>query len=253
MDRTALATVGGTGVRRLLRLPPMLMVMALVAVAGVEAQTAADSLLLKPLLDAPSQTSLAGLLLPENLSVGYLTRSWVRQSLPPAGTSGLDDLTRLDMIYLRALGESRGDIGLALQASLVATFEHKNIPFTFGIRLPLTLEPEEEFAQRVALLPDLLFADRPKGNDRDKLQHFFASATLAWFSDSRSLADLAGLGIEAGEALFIKGGADDPRDVRANRLGQYFAELLHTYPQALPSALFRAWNREYVGGEVGSD
>jgi hypothetical protein len=55
-----------------------------------------------------------------------------------------------------------------------------------------------------------------------------------------------GLGIEIGEDAFVTGGANDRRDVRANRLGHHFAELLREHPDALPSMMFRAWNREYV-------
>lgn len=206
-----------------------------------EAQTTLDSLVRAPLDGAPSQASLLDMLLPAPIRVGYLTRAWVRDSLPPASDS-LDDLVRLDMIYTRAIGESSGDIGMALFASLIACFEHRTIPFSFGLHLPLTLEPQDAFDRRVARLPERLFTDQPRGNDRDKLQHFFASASLAWGLDNAALADLAGLGIEAGEAAFISGGADDPRDVRANRLGQHFAEILRRYPRALPSILFRAWN-----------
>jgi hypothetical protein len=207
-----------------------------------------DSLIRTPLDGAPSQASPLDLLLPAPIRAGYLTRSWVRDSLPPASDS-LDDLARLDMIYVRAIGESSGDIGVALFASLIACFEHRTIPFSFGLHLPLTLEPQDAFERRVARLPEKIFADQPRGNDRDKLQHFFASASLAWGLDNAALADLAGLGIESGEAAFIAGGADDPRDVRANRLGQHFAELLRDYPHALPSVLFRAWNRAWMGGD----
>jgi hypothetical protein len=165
--------------------------------------------------------------------------------LPPAGDS-LDDLDRLDMIYLRALNEAGGDHGDALFAALIAVFEHHNVPLSIGINLPLTLEPGEAFDRRVARLPRRLFADRPEGDDRDKLQHFFASAWLAWTGGSSLLADLIGLGIEVGEDSFVTGGANDRRDVRANRLGHHFAELLRDHPQALPGMMFRAWNREYA-------
>ncbi len=200
-----------------------------------------------PLEGTPSWSSPLDLLLPPAIRAGYHTRAWARDALPPAGDS-LDDLARMDMIYLRALGESSGDIESALLASLIACFEHRTIPFSFGLHLPLTLEGDESFARRVERLPELLFADRPEGGDRDKLQHFFASAWLAWTLDNGALADLAGLGIEAGEEAFISGGADDPRDVRTNRLGQHFAELLRTRPRALPSAMIRAWNRAYRAG-----
>ena len=215
--------------------------------AAARAQSPLDSLIRTPLDGAPSPASPLDLLLPAPIRVGYMTRAWVRDSLPPASDT-LDDLARLDMIYVRAIGESSGDIGMALFASLIACFEHRTIPFSFGLHLPLTLEPQEAFDRRVARLPEFLFADQPRGNDRDKLQHFFASASLAWGLDNAPLADLAGLGIESGEEAFISGGADDPRDVRANRLGQHFAELLRSYPYALPSLLFRAWNKAWIRG-----
>jgi hypothetical protein len=193
--------------------------------------------------DQPAPAAL-DLLLPESLFAGYQTRAWVRDYLPESNDS-LSDLDRVDMIYLRALRESGGDHGRALLASLFAVFEHHTIPLSIGINLPLTLEPTGAFQRRVARLPGRLFADMPAGNDRDKLQHFFASAWLAWTLDGTAVADLIGLGIEVGEDAFVRGGANDRRDVRANRLGQHFAELLHNYPTALPSMLFRAWNREY--------
>ena len=193
--------------------------------------------------DDPGPSPL-DLFLPEFLQTSYLTRAWVREYLPPAGDS-LDDLDRLDMIYLRALREAGGDQGVALIASLFAVFEHRTIPLSFGLNLPLTLEPPDAFGRRVARLPSKLFADLPDGNDRDKLQHFFASAWLAWILENGGLADFIGLGIEAGEDAFVNGGVNDPRDVRANRLGQHFATLLRDYPDARPSMMFRAWNREY--------
>ena len=215
------------------------------ALRGQNGASPADSLLELPLRGTPSRISPLELFLPDAVRAGYLTRAWVRDSLPPAGEP-LDDLTRMDMLYLRALGEAGGDIEIALFASLIASFEHRTIPFTFGLELPLTLEPDEKFDKRVASLPRRLFLDHPNGDDKDKLQHFFASAWLAWSADNSSLADLLGFGVVSGEAFFIRGGADDPRDVRTNRLGHLYVELLRRHPRALPSAMFRAWNREYL-------
>jgi len=207
--------------------------------------SARAAMLRRALEEEPRRGSILDLLLPAAMRAGYRTRAWVRDSLPPAGDS-ISDLDRLDMIYLRALRESEGDIESALFASLIACFEHRTIPFTFGLDLPLTFEPEELFKQRVARLPRRLFLDKPGGDDSDKAQHFFASAWLAHALDNDLLADIIGHGVEAGEALFIKGGADDPRDVRANRLGQLYVELLTHHPRALPSTMFRAWNRRYL-------
>lgn len=203
-----------------------------------------DSLRASPLAGTPSAASpfLVGLVIPAPIAAGYRTRDWVRDSLPRGGGS-VDDLARLDMIYLRALGESEGDLESTMLASLIATFEHQTIPLSFGINLPLTLEPDDSFERRVAVLPRHLFIDNPRGDDRDKLQHFFASAWLAIMLDNGTLADVIGLGIESGEEAFIRGGANDSRDVRANRLGHLFIEMLREHPETLPSMLFRAWNR----------
>lgn len=192
----------------------------------------------------PTPITLPDLLLPGFLRTGYSTRVWIRDSLPPANDS-LSDLDRMDMIYLRALNEASGNHGLALLAATIATFEHKTIPLRIGIEVPLTLESQENFDRRVARLPQKMFADNPVGDDRDKLQHFFASAWLAWTLDDGWAADVAGLTIEMGESWLLQGGVADQRDVRANRLGQLFTQLLRDHPDALPSMLIRAWNRTY--------
>jgi len=192
----------------------------------------------------PTATTPLDLLLPGFLRTGYSTRVWVRDSLPPRSDS-LSDLDRMDLIYLHALNEASGDYSQALIAATIATFEHRTIPLQIGIDLPLTLESQEKFDRRVANLPDILFADIPEGNDRDKLQHFFASAWLTWTLDDGWAADMVGLGIEVGEEWILQGGVSDRRDIRANRLGQIFAQLLRNHPDALPSMAIRAWNREY--------
>lgn len=204
-----------------------------------------DSLLQATIANAPSAAAPLDLLLPASMRVAYLTRQWVRDSLPETVDS-TDDLLQLDRIYVRALAESEGDHGLAIFAAFVACLETRNIPFSFGLRIPLAFEPSADYDRRVNRLPRHLFVDLPAGDDRDKLQHFFASAWLTWKLDDPEAADLIGLGVEKGEDAFITGGADDPRDMRANRLGQLFVVLLHARPAALPSMLFAAWNREYL-------
>lgn len=208
---------------------PLLLAVMLAAPAPLGAQTA-------PAVD---------LLLPTQLRAGYETRAWVREQLPAAGGS-LSDLDRIDCIWLTALDAADGDVGDALLAALIATFKHRSVPFTFGVSVPLTIEGPRDFARRVSRLPRHIYADAPEADDRDKLQHFFASAWLAWRLDGPELADLIGLGVELGEDAFVRGGANDPRDVRTNRLGQLYAELLRTHPTALPGDVFRAWNRRWA-------
>ncbi len=193
----------------------------------------------------PGPTSPLDLLVPASIRMGYATRTWVRDSLPSSGDS-VGDLDLVDVIYLRALHEAGGDHTLALFAATISVMEHRHIPLAIGIDVPLTLESQEEFDRRVARLPRVLFADRPEGDDRDKLQHFFASAWLTLVLDDPSLADLGGLAIERGEGILLQGGEEDNRDIRANRLGQHFATLLLHRPHALPSTLFKAWNKEFT-------
>lgn len=196
-------------------------------------------------LPRPSVNPLYDLLLPGFLRVGYATREWTRDSLPPASDT-LDEIARIDLIYARAVAEAAGDLDLALVGALFAVFEHQTIPLTFGLKLPLTLEPKELFDRRVAQLPTAFLADRPDGDDRDKLQHFFGSALIARLLDNAELADAVGLLVEQGEDIMVAGGVNDARDVRANRLGQIFAEMLREDPHVLPGVVLRAWNREYT-------
>jgi hypothetical protein len=166
----------------------------------------------------------------------------VRDSLP----LDRDPIDLVDMIYMRAVAEAGGDPDLALVGALFAVFEHQDIPLSIGISLPLTLEPRESFDARIARLPRSIFADRPDGDDRDKLQHFFASALMARLLENGGLADVLGLMIEQGEDMFVRGGVNDDRDVRANRLGHLFVEMLRDDPCLLPGVVLRAWNREYL-------
>lgn len=191
---------------------------------------------------APSISLSLDIFLPGFLRAAYNTRTWVRDSLSCDTTT--DDLRKIDQIYHRALFETNGDHTTALLAAAIATMEHRHIPLAIGIDVPLTLESQESFDQRVANLPQRVFADIPNGDDRDKLQHFFASAWLASALDSRHASDAIGWGIEIGEQLLLTGGVQDPRDIRANRLGQLFAELLKNHPTALPSMMFDSWNRK---------
>lgn len=188
------------------------------------------------------------ILLPRFLRVGYNTRTWVRDSLASDTTN---DVAKVDQIYRHALAEANGNHAIALFAAAIATLEHRYIPLAIGIDLPLTFEAEADFNRRVAALPRRLFADRPNGDDRDKLQHFFASAWLTLALNSRHTADAIGWGIERGERLLLTGETEDPRDIRANRLGQMFAELLRSHPTAVPSIMFNTWNRKAKRGRKG--
>ncbi|MBI5464835.1 MAG: hypothetical protein HY966_07795, partial [Ignavibacteriales bacterium] len=71
--------------------------------------------------------------------------------------------------------------------------------------------------------------------DKDKLQHFFASAYLAYASESAELARTTGNLVEWAEAKFIVGGADDWRDRRSNEQGKSFGRDLLVVKTLLPT------------------
>jgi hypothetical protein len=154
------------------------------------------------------------------------------------------DMRAIDWIYLKALRIADHDIGRALFLSMMATLEHRNIdlkvPVVGALRLPLTFEEDSLFKSRYRNLPAKLYPDTPPGSvgDRDKLQHFFAAAYLAYLSESRSLARASGDLVERGEADFVVDGVDDPRDRRANDQGARFGRDLVVVQTLLPSDYF---------------
>lgn len=154
------------------------------------------------------------------------------------------DMRAVDAIYLKALKIADYNIARALFLSMVATLEHRNIdlklPVVGSLKLPLTFEEDSLFRARQKNLPPRLYGDTPAGEagDKDKLQHFFASAYLAYASESPGLTRASGDLVERGEAEFVVGGADDPRDGRANKQGERFGHDLLTVRTLLPSDYF---------------
>ncbi len=127
----------------------------------------------------------------------------------------------------------------ALFLSLMGTLEHRDVhvrmPVLGFIKMPLTFEEDSLFKSRYRNLPSRIYADTPREGDRDKLQHFFGSAYISYASESRELAQTTGDLIEWGEAKFVVGGVDDPRDRRSNKHGERFGHDLLTVKNLLPS------------------
>ncbi len=168
-------------------------------------------------------------------------REYVRDRRFHAILDQWGDIRAIDAIYLRSLKIAEYNIARALFLSMMAVLEHRNIDFKMpvikSLAVPLTFEEDSLFALRVKNLPTHIFADSPDipEGDRDKLQHFFASAYLAFASEAPELARTAGNLVEWGEAKFIVGGSDDPRDKRANSLGESFGRDLLVVDTLLPS------------------
>lgn len=149
------------------------------------------------------------------------------------------DARAVDAIYLKALKIAEHNLARALFLSLMGTLEHREvnvkIPIIGPIGVPLTFEEDSMFNSRYRNLPSRLYPDTPREGDRDKLQHFFAAAYVSYASESRELARTGGNLVEWGEAQFVIGGVDDPRDRRANRHGEQFGHDLLTIRNLLPS------------------
>lgn len=152
------------------------------------------------------------------------------------------DLRAIDVIFRRALRISHNDASEALFICTFATMEHRKV----GIRLPiiripvffpLTSEGDSTFQYRVSQIPSHFYSDTPRGEsgDRDKLQHFFGSAFIAYSFHSRTLANFLGDFVEWGEEEFIIDGVSDLRDRRANHQGQEFGLALSDRPDVNPS------------------
>ena len=105
------------------------------------------------------------------------------------------------------------------------------------LTLPLTLESIDQFRMRYGNLPSRVFSDSADtvSNDKDKLQHFFGSAYLAFTEGGDNIAEHIGDWIERGEESFVVGGRDDVRDRKANALGQEFGLMLLDDEYAVPS------------------
>jgi hypothetical protein len=151
------------------------------------------------------------------------------------------DLRAVDGIFQKALKIAEFNIARALFLSMVGCLEHQNIqvdmPVLGAVGLPLTFEADSLFNARLRNLPRRLYDDTPTGEagDKDKLQHFFGSAYISYVSGSPELARSVGNAVEWGEAKMIVGGADDPRDKRANLQGEAFGHDLLYVNTLLPS------------------
>jgi hypothetical protein len=142
---------------------------------------------------------------------------------------------------MRSLEIAEYSVLRGLLLSMMAVLGHQEIEFRLPVfesfAVPLSFEPDSLFQQRVRNLPTKFYDDSPatEFGDRDKLQHFFASAYIAYATESQEITQGTGNAVEWGEAQFVVGGADDPRDKRANEQGTLFGSDLIVVKNLLPS------------------
>ncbi|PIU45474.1 MAG: hypothetical protein COS95_03810 [Ignavibacteriales bacterium CG07_land_8_20_14_0_80_59_12] len=188
------------------------------------------------------------IILPDFLRDALELQAMIRDDRFETVRAIVTDEELVDLIYWQAMAVSDGDVRRGLLVMTLAVMDHWKLGLRlrpFGIlRLPLTLESEDEFRVRASRLPRNLFGDTPSDayGDRDKLQHFFGSAYLTEGPGGKTFADATGEFVEWGESAFVVGGVNDVRDVAANRRGQAFARALTANPDARPS--------DFLGGDL---
>ena len=221
-------------------------------------QSDASDTLSAPIFEPPGDVPeavgfFASLFVPKLLQdIGQL-REYIQSEEVASIRRRYGDVPAVDALFHRAMKLSWNNVYEALFISMFATIDLRrlgvNLPLLGPLLwFPLTPEFEDEFLVRVNALPRKLYPDTPRGEagDRDKLQHFFGSAFLAYVFESGEGADRVGNAVEMGEREFVVGGADDERDVRANKQGQEFGlHLLHD--KSLHPSLFLRVRRAQEG------
>ncbi len=156
-----------------------------------------------------------------------------------------DDTLAVDAIFDHAMLLAEGNVKEALLLSLFAVMDHRQlgfkIPVVGSLYIPLTYENDSLFRLWRMHLPKKVLNDNLRSSDKDKLQHFFGSAFLAYELNSNTIVRWIGDLLELGEDRFVLGGRNDVRDQLANERGREFGLRLHHEDGLLPSDVL--WNR----------
>jgi hypothetical protein len=156
-----------------------------------------------------------------------------------------DDTLAVDAIFDHAMMIADGDIRSALLLSMFAVMDHRQlglkVPVFGSMYFPLTAENDSLFRIRRTHLPKKVLNDNLRASDKDKLQHFFGSAFLAYATNSNAFALFIGDLFEIGEDEFVLGGRSDDRDKLANAHGRSFGLGLRKDADLLPSDIL--WGR----------
>ena len=182
---------------------------------------------------------IGGVFTPDLIKETKQIRTYIRDPRFAELVKRCGDVRAMDYIFLKALKIADHYVPRALFLSMIGCLDHRNldvkVPLIGVVDIPLTLEDDTLFKSRYGNLPSRLYDDTPPEGDKDKLQHFFGSAYIAFASESRELARTSGDLVEWGEAKFVVGGIDDPRDRRSNKQGERFGHDLLVVKNLLPS------------------
>ena len=161
----------------------------------------------------------------------------------------LSDYQQIDILYKEALKESKGDIDNALFTLTFTVIPYDQIPvvtpvFKIPINVPLPHSVDSIFNLKNKNLPNNLFFDTPKNSfgDKDKLAHFFGSAYLSYGSSWFDITQIIGIFVEDFEEKFYIQSSADPRDIRADNLGNMFGKVLKKNKEVLPSQVLAVYH-----------
>ena len=161
----------------------------------------------------------------------------------------LSDYQQIDILYKEALKESKGDIDNALFTLTFTVIPFDQIPFVtpvfkIPITVPLPHSVDSIFNLKNKNLPNNLFFDTPKNSfgDKDKLAHFFGSAYLSYVSSWFDITQIIGIFVEDFEEKFYIQSSADPRDIRADNLGNMFGKVLKKNKEVLPSQVLAVYH-----------
>ncbi len=164
-----------------------------------------------------------------------------------------NDFELTDTLFLRAVKYKNYDYSEALLALTFATVPYKEVPIQFPLisilNYPLVSANDSVFLKKDENLPKELFYDTPTGNfgDKDKLAHFFGSAFISYSSNIFDLGDLIGYFVEVFEQSFKVQSSIDERDLRTNKLGNIFGDILKKNKSVLPSQVMLMKSLSYFG------
>lgn len=164
----------------------------------------------------------------------------------------MNDLSRVDSIYIKGLNFFEGDISETLLCLTFSCLPYNEIKvrFLFNTQLiiPLPSPPKKIFEKRLKNLPSKIFFDSPNTEfgDKDKLSHFFGNAFLKINSGIFNLSKFMGIFVEVIEKELCVDGTFDERDIITNYLGELFATVLKENKNILPSQILILYQLLYL-------
>lgn len=163
------------------------------------------------------------------------------------------DLETVDHIYHTALKFYDGDASETFFCLAFAFLPYNKILMRLPIirsviTIPLPSPPNSVFKEKLKNTPKKVFPDSPNNDfgDKDKLAHFFANAFLHYDVTIFNLSEFLGIFVEYFEQGFFVQGGYDIRDLIANHIGEFYADVVKKNPIAKPSDAFLIYQLLYL-------